>query len=106
MPEYAVPFARSARRELEALEPRYVARVLARIEALAAQLRPAGAKQLQGAERRWRIRVDDYLDTLLDARPGPCKCGPVRAAARGGTYRKKGVPARMKWGVASHHEGC
>jgi mRNA interferase RelE/StbE len=60
MPEYAVTFARSARRELEALEPRYVARVLARIEALAAQPRPAGAKQLQGAERLWRMRVGDY----------------------------------------------
>ena len=60
MPEYAVTFARSARRELEALEPRYVARVLARIEALARQARPAGAKQLQGAERLWRMRVGDY----------------------------------------------
>ena len=60
MADYAVSFARSARRELEALEPRQVARVLVRIEGLAAQPRPAGAKKLQGAERLWRIRVGEY----------------------------------------------
>jgi mRNA interferase RelE/StbE len=60
MADYAVTFARSARRELEALDPPLVARVLARIEALAMEPRPAGAKKLQGAQRLWRLRVGDY----------------------------------------------
>ncbi len=60
MAEHAVTFARSARRELEALEARHVGRILARIEALGKEPRPAGAKKLQGAQRLWRIRVGDY----------------------------------------------
>jgi mRNA interferase RelE/StbE len=34
--------------------------VLARIEGLAAQPRPSGAKKLQGAQQLWRIRVGGY----------------------------------------------
>jgi len=60
MADYAVTFARSARKELEALEPPLVARVLARIEALAIEPRPTGARRLQGAPRLWRIRVGEY----------------------------------------------
>jgi mRNA interferase RelE/StbE len=58
--EYAVTFARSARKELEALDPPYADRVLARIEALANDARRAGARKLQGAQRLWRIRVGEY----------------------------------------------
>ena len=60
MPEYGITFARSARKELEALNPPLAARVLARIETLAIDPRPAGARKLQGAPRLWRIRVGDY----------------------------------------------
>ena len=60
MADYAVTFARSARRELEALEPPHIARILARIEALAREPRPGGARKLQGTQRLWRIRVGDY----------------------------------------------
>ena len=60
MAEYGVTFARSARRELEALEGSYAARIFARIEALAVEPRPGGAKKLQGGQGLWRIRVGDY----------------------------------------------
>jgi mRNA interferase RelE/StbE len=60
MGEYAVTFARSARKELEALEPPQIARILARIEALATEPRPGSSKKLQGAQRLWRIRVGDF----------------------------------------------
>ena len=60
MADYAVTFARSARRELEDLEPRHIDRVLTRIEGLASEPRPSGAKKLQGAQQLWRIRVGDY----------------------------------------------
>lgn len=56
MADYAVTFARSARRELENLEARHIDRVLARIEGLAAAPRPSGAKKLQGTQQLRRLR--------------------------------------------------
>ncbi|MBI2217159.1 MAG: type II toxin-antitoxin system RelE/ParE family toxin [Candidatus Rokubacteria bacterium] len=53
-------FARSARRQLEALEARLVARVWARIQRLADQPRPPGCRKLEGEEGLWRIRVGVY----------------------------------------------
>jgi len=57
---YEITFARSARRELEALETQLVARVWPRIQALGAQPRPPGCRKVQGEEDVWRIRVGDY----------------------------------------------
>ena len=60
MPEYTISFARSARKELQALDRTVATRVLRRIEALAATPRPAGCKKLEGSENQWRIRVGDW----------------------------------------------
>ena len=60
MPEYAVTLARSARKELQALDRAVATRVLKRIEALAKSPRPSGCKKLEGAENLWRIRVGDW----------------------------------------------
>lgn len=60
MTRYEITFARSARRELEALEARLVARIWARIQRLANDPRPPGCRKLQGEEGLWRIRVGDY----------------------------------------------
>lgn len=60
MNRYEITFARSARRELEALEARLVTRVWAHIQGLADQPRPPGCRKLQGDEALWRIRVGDY----------------------------------------------
>lgn len=60
MSRYEITFARSARRELEALEPRLVARIWARIQGLAEEPRPPGCRKLQGEEGLWRIRAGDY----------------------------------------------
>ena len=60
MIEYRVAVVRSARKELEKL-PRPVAeRVIASLERLRAQPRPAAARKLQGAADLWRIRVGHY----------------------------------------------
>jgi hypothetical protein len=48
--QYEIAFARSARRELEALERRVVARVWSRIQALGGQPRPPGCRKVQGEE--------------------------------------------------------
>ncbi len=60
MSQYAITFARSARKELEALSRPLVARVLNRIEALARDPRPSGCRKLVGQGNLWRIRAGDY----------------------------------------------
>ena len=60
MDEYAVVFARSARKELERLGVNIVRRVLMRIEGLSREPRPAGCRKLVGEENLWRLRVGDY----------------------------------------------
>jgi len=45
---YQLTFARSARKELEALPASVVARVFPRIEVLADNPRPVGSRKLQG----------------------------------------------------------
>jgi mRNA interferase RelE/StbE len=60
MPDYAILFARSARKELEALDRALVERIFPRIEALALNPRPHGCIKLQGTQNLWRIRAGDY----------------------------------------------
>ena len=60
MAEYELLFARSARKELEALDEPLRSRVFSRIESLALAPRPSGCKKLQGSQHLWRIRVGDY----------------------------------------------
>jgi mRNA interferase RelE/StbE len=60
MADYSVSFARSARKELERLSDEVANRILAKIEALAENPRPAGIIKLQGQKNLWRLRVGDY----------------------------------------------
>jgi len=60
MAEYEVTFARSARRELEALDASIVRRVISRIEGLTQYPRPSGSRKLHGEQNLWRIRIGDY----------------------------------------------
>lgn len=60
MDEYAVVFARSARKELERLDGPISSRILRRIEGLARAPRPEGCRKLHGASNLWRIRVGGY----------------------------------------------
>ena len=60
MREYTVVFARSARKELQALDRGVAGRIVKRIEALTRTPRPSGCKKLEGTESLWRIRVGDW----------------------------------------------
>lgn len=60
MPEYAITFARSARKELQRLSANIVSRIFPRIEALAQTPRPPDCRKSQGFENLWRIRIGDY----------------------------------------------
>ena len=60
MSSYGLTFARSARKELQALDRDLAERVLDAIEALAMLPRPPGCKKLRGGADLWRIRVGDH----------------------------------------------
>lgn len=60
MDDYSITFAKSARKELEALSNPLIKRIFSRIEALADSPRPSGCKKLKGSEDLWRIRIGDY----------------------------------------------
>jgi mRNA interferase RelE/StbE len=60
MADDAITFARSARKELEALEEKLVGRVFRRIESLATEPQPSGCKKLTGSRMLWRMRIGDY----------------------------------------------
>jgi mRNA interferase RelE/StbE len=58
--EYAITFARSARKQLQVLDRALALRILGRIESLGVTPRPEGCVKLEGAAGLWRIRVGDY----------------------------------------------
>jgi len=60
MAEYSISFARSARKELERLSHDVADRILAKVETLAENPRPAGVIKLHGQENLWRVRIGDY----------------------------------------------
>jgi mRNA interferase RelE/StbE len=65
---YRLAILPGAERDLRALAPAILPRVDGRIQALAEQPRPSGARRLQGSPF-WRLRVGDYriIYTINDA---------------------------------------
>jgi mRNA interferase RelE/StbE len=60
MADYAVTFARSARKELGKIPSSAAQRIIERIEALTEIPRPSGVIKLQGNKNLWRLRIGDY----------------------------------------------
>ena len=60
MADYAVVFARSARKELQNLDPQVARRIIKQIEALVTDPRPSGVVKLEGARDLWRVRVGQW----------------------------------------------
>ena len=60
MGDYRVTIARSARKELERLQPRIAERIMDKIESLSSEPRPMGTAKLQAERNLWRIRVGEY----------------------------------------------
>ncbi len=60
MAEYSITFARSARKELEALDTAVVNRIFPKIESLSRNPRPHNCVKLQGGGNLWRIRIGVY----------------------------------------------
>ena len=60
MAEYSISFARSARKELEALDAAIVSRIFPKIEGLSLRPRPRNCVKLRGGGNLWRIRIGVY----------------------------------------------
>ena len=60
MAEYGITFARSARKELEALDAEIVNRIFPKIERLSGNPRPNSCIKLRGSKDLWRMRVGHY----------------------------------------------
>lgn len=60
MADYSVTFAKSARKELEALSVYVVERVWARVELLLRNPRPTRCRKLEWTKDMWRIRVGQH----------------------------------------------
>ena len=60
MAKYAIETKPSARKELEKLSNSLIARLVPKIEGLAADPRPSGCTKLRGYKDLWRIRVGNH----------------------------------------------
>ena len=60
MAKYALDIKPSARKELENLSDRLIARLMPKIEGLAADPRPSGCRKLRDYKDLWRIRAGAY----------------------------------------------
>jgi mRNA interferase RelE/StbE len=60
MANYQIEFRSSANRELSRLDRQVLRRVVAGIDALGDQPRPAGVRKLAGVDHTYRIRIGEY----------------------------------------------
>lgn len=86
MADYAVVFARSARKELQNLDPQVARRILKQVEALGTDPRPSGVIKLEGATDLWRIRVGQWrvVYRILDPE---CLVDVIAVRHRSDAYR-------------------
>ena len=60
MDSFRIEFARSATKDLRAIDRKWIPKIVAAVGALAGNPRPDGCKKLVGAESTYRIRIADY----------------------------------------------
>ena len=83
---YTIRFSRPAEREFGRLDGEIRRRLHPRIQALADDPRPAGAKKLKGRDDLWRIRAGDYR-IVYEVRDQILVVLIVRVAHRRDVYR-------------------
>lgn len=60
MASYRVEIARSAAKDFRAIDRKWIPKILAVIESLESNPRPAGCKKLTGSDHTYRVRIGDY----------------------------------------------
>lgn len=86
MPQFAIEFKPSADKALQRLPAAVQRRVVAAIERLSGNPRPAGAIKLEGQERTYRVRVGDYR-VIYDIHDDKLIVLVLRVAHRKDAYR-------------------
>ena len=86
MASLRIEFARSATKDLRAIDRQWIPRILAAIETLAVDPRPIGCKKLVGSEHTYRIRVGDYR-VIYDLQDGELVVFVVLVRHRRDVYR-------------------
>lgn len=84
---YAVEFTAAAARQLRKLDRPVRLRLVAAIDGLAEDPRPAGATKLVGEQTAWRIRVGDYR-VIYDVFDAALVVTVVRARHRREVYNR------------------
>jgi mRNA interferase RelE/StbE len=86
MASYRIEFTRSAEKDLRRLDRANLFQVLAAIEVLRENPRPAGVKKLVGSDHSFRIRVGDYR-VVYEIEDDVCLVLILRMAHRKDVYR-------------------
>ena len=86
MASFSIVITRSAAKELESVPPKDRQRIVARIQALAHDPRPAGVEKLSGAEQ-YRLRQGNYRILYL-IEDGELVVTVVRVGHRREVYRR------------------
>ena len=60
MASYRVELARSAAKDLRRIDRKWIPRIVAAIETLESDPRPAGCKKLVASDHTYRVRIGDY----------------------------------------------
>jgi mRNA interferase RelE/StbE len=60
MDSFHIEFARSATKDLRAIDCQWIPRIMTAIESLADDPMPVGSKKLVGSDHSYRIRIGDY----------------------------------------------
>jgi mRNA interferase RelE/StbE len=85
---YVIEFVPSAVRELERLPRDTQARISSKIDQLAMNPRPSGAKRLRGTADRWRIRIGDYR-VIYDIHDRALRVLVLKVGHRRDVYRRR-----------------
>lgn len=65
MDSFRIEFARSAKKDVRAIDRQWIPRIVSAIDALADDPMPSGCKKLVGSDHTYRIRVGDYQSSMM-----------------------------------------
>jgi mRNA interferase RelE/StbE len=86
MDSYRIEFTRSATKDLRAIDPQWIPRIISAVEALANDPMPSGCKKLVGSDWTYRIRVGDYR-VVYDVHNAKLAVSIIRVRHRRDVYR-------------------
>jgi mRNA interferase RelE/StbE len=86
MDSFRIEFARSASKDLRAIDRKMVPRIIIAIEELANDPTPNGCKKLVGSDHTYRIRVGDYR-VIYDIHGDKLVVSVIRVRHRRDVYR-------------------